>query len=158
VEESRGGLHRRVVVRRDVRFEEDRAIRRSLELRDKIEEVPQIQSDASQGTQPQVSSTPSSGVTGPLGTVSGSQLPSIQIVGVGASGSQTTLQRSVHETQGHEETTPQRLLQGRRNRDGFRRLLRFGYLGKWSPCVCESLNTKGEIFDPHLLLYVIKSL
>jgi hypothetical protein len=23
-------------------------------------------------------------------------------------------------------------------------LLRFGYLGKWSPCVCESLNTKGE--------------
>jgi hypothetical protein len=22
--------------------------------------------------------------------------------------------------------------------------LRFGYQGKWSPCVCESLNTKGE--------------
>jgi hypothetical protein len=63
---------RRVVVRRDVRFEEDRALGRSLELRDRVEEVPQMQSDASQGTQPQVSSTPSSGVTGPLGTTSGS--------------------------------------------------------------------------------------
>jgi len=65
------------VVRRDVRLEEGRAFRRSLELRDRVEEVPQLQSDASQGTQPQVSSTPSSGVTGPPGTVSGSQLPSI---------------------------------------------------------------------------------
>jgi hypothetical protein len=108
-------------VRRDVRFEEDRAFRRSLELRDRVEEVPQIQSDASQGTQPQVSSTPSSGVTGPPSTTSGSQMPGIQTVGARASGSQTTLQRSVDETQGHEETTPQRLLQGRRNRDGFRR-------------------------------------
>jgi hypothetical protein len=43
---------RRVVVRRDVRFEEDRAFTRSLELREKVEEIPQIQSDASQGTQP----------------------------------------------------------------------------------------------------------
>jgi hypothetical protein len=25
-----------------------------------------------------------------------------------------------------------------------RNLLRFGYLGKWSPCACESLSTKGE--------------
>jgi hypothetical protein len=45
---------RRGVVRRDVIFEEYRAFKRSLELRDKVEEVPQIQSDASQGTQPQV--------------------------------------------------------------------------------------------------------
>jgi hypothetical protein len=43
---------RRVVVRRDVRFEEGRVFRRSLESRDKVEEVPQLQSDASQGTQP----------------------------------------------------------------------------------------------------------
>jgi hypothetical protein len=77
---------RRVVVRRDVKFEEDRALGRSLEFRDR-EEVPQMLSDASQGTQPQVSSTLSSGVTSPPGTVSGSQLLSIQIVGVGASGS-----------------------------------------------------------------------
>jgi hypothetical protein len=33
---------RRVVVRRDVRFKEDGACRRSLELRDRVEEVPQI--------------------------------------------------------------------------------------------------------------------
>jgi hypothetical protein len=35
-------------VRRDVIFK-DRALRRSLELRDRVEEVPQIQSDASEG-------------------------------------------------------------------------------------------------------------
>jgi hypothetical protein len=32
-------------------------------------------------------------------------------------------------------------------------LLRFGYLGKWSPCAYESLSTKGEYFYPHTLLY-----
>jgi len=34
-----------------------------------------------------------------------------------------------------------------------RHLLRFGYLGKWSPCAYESLSTKGEDFYPHTLLY-----
>jgi hypothetical protein len=38
---------RRVVVGRDVKFEEDIAFRMSLELRDIVEEVPHIQSDAS---------------------------------------------------------------------------------------------------------------
>jgi hypothetical protein len=37
-------------------------------------------------------------------------------------------------------------------------LLRFGYLGKWSPCVCESLNTKGETITLVLYLYVLISL
>jgi hypothetical protein len=32
-------------------------------------------------------------------------------------------------------------------------VLRFGYLGKWSPCAYESLSTKGEDFYPHTLLY-----
>jgi hypothetical protein len=32
-------------------------------------------------------------------------------------------------------------------------LLRFGYLGKWSPCAYESLSTKGEDYYPHTLLY-----
>jgi hypothetical protein len=31
------------------------------------------------------------------------------------------------------------------------RLLRFGYLGKWSPCAYESLSTKGETIT--LVLY-----
>jgi hypothetical protein len=37
-------------------------------------------------------------------------------------------------------------------------VLRFGYLGKWSPCVCESLNTKGETITLITLLYVLISL
>jgi hypothetical protein len=37
-------------------------------------------------------------------------------------------------------------------------LLRFGYLGKWFACVCESLNTKGEIMYLVLCLYVLISL
>jgi hypothetical protein len=32
-------------------------------------------------------------------------------------------------------------------------LLRFGYLGKWSPCAYESLSTKGEDYYPHTLFY-----
>jgi hypothetical protein len=63
---------RRVVVKRDVRFEEDRAFRRSCELRDRVEEVPQMQNDTSQGTLSQVSITSSSGVTGPPSTITGS--------------------------------------------------------------------------------------
>jgi hypothetical protein len=36
-------------------------------------------------------------------------------------------------------------------------VLCFGYLGKRSPCVCESLNTKGETITLNTLLYVIIS-
>jgi hypothetical protein len=32
-------------------------------------------------------------------------------------------------------------------------VLRFGYLGKWSPCAYESLSTKGEDYYPCTLLY-----
>jgi hypothetical protein len=113
---------RRVVVRRDVRFE-DRAFQRSCELRDRVEEVPQRQVDTSQGTQPWVSITPSSGVTGPPSTATGSQVSGSQNTSVRASGSQTSMVRSMDETEGHEtEGTSmvrsmlyRRLLQGRRN-------------------------------------------
>jgi hypothetical protein len=44
----------RVVVSRDVRFEEGRAFRRSLESRDSIEEILETQIDVSEGAQPQV--------------------------------------------------------------------------------------------------------
>jgi hypothetical protein len=53
----------RVVLSRDVRFEEGRAFRRSLELRVSIEEDVETQIDVSQGAQPQVSSALVSGVT-----------------------------------------------------------------------------------------------
>jgi hypothetical protein len=32
-------------------------------------------------------------------------------------------------------------------------VLRFGYLGKWSPCAYEFLSTKGEDYYPCTLLY-----
>jgi hypothetical protein len=37
-------------------------------------------------------------------------------------------------------------------------LLRFGYLGKWSPCVYESLNTKGETITLILYFMILISL
>jgi hypothetical protein len=63
---------RRVVVRKEVRFEEGRTFRRSLEPRDSIEEVAETRNDVSEGAQPRVSSTPVSGVTGSPCTTSAS--------------------------------------------------------------------------------------
>jgi hypothetical protein len=37
-------------------------------------------------------------------------------------------------------------------------LLRFGYLGKWSPCAYESLSTKGETFTLILYFMILISL
>jgi hypothetical protein len=37
-------------------------------------------------------------------------------------------------------------------------VLRFGYLGKWSPCVYESLNTKGETITLVLYFMILISL
>jgi hypothetical protein len=51
-------------------------------------------------------------------------LPSIQTVGVGASGSKTTNQRSVHETQRHEETTPREVTSGKRKPRWFQEALK----------------------------------
>jgi hypothetical protein len=45
-----------------------------------------------------------------------------------------------------------------RDLDSGIKVLRFGYLGKWFPCVCESLNTKGETITLITLLYVLISL
>jgi hypothetical protein len=143
---------RRVVVRRDVRFEEGRAFRRSLELRDRVEEVPQLQSDASQGTQPQVSSTPEFKGDWSTRTGSESQLQSIQTVGAGASGSQTTLQRSVHETQRHEETTPREVTSGKKKPRWFQETLKEAkeYVGEPQRLMRESRAP--ERFGSHLAM------
>jgi hypothetical protein len=61
-------------VSRDVRFEEAKSFRRSLESRVSSEEDAKTQIDVSEGAQPQVSSTPVSGVTGSPCTTLGSQL------------------------------------------------------------------------------------
>jgi hypothetical protein len=63
---------RRVVVRRDVRFEKDRVFQRSLESRVSVEDDAEAPIDVSEGAQPQVSGTPVSGVTGSPCTTSGS--------------------------------------------------------------------------------------
>jgi hypothetical protein len=64
---------RRVVVSRDVRFEEGRAFQRSLESRVSVEDDAEAPIDVSEGAQPQVSGMPVSGVTGSPCTTSGSQ-------------------------------------------------------------------------------------
>jgi hypothetical protein len=37
-------------------------------------------------------------------------------------------------------------------------MLRFGYFGKWSPCVYESLNTEGETITLVLYFMILISL
>ena len=55
---------RKLVVRRDVRFEEDRAFRKSLDLRDTdSSQVPQVEQDTAQGDRTQVTEAPSTGIT-----------------------------------------------------------------------------------------------
>jgi hypothetical protein len=54
-----------------------------------------------------VSITPSSGVSGPPSTTAGSQVYGTQTnIGARSSGSQTSMVRSMDETNGHEGTAP----------------------------------------------------
>jgi hypothetical protein len=69
---------RKVVVSRDVRFEEDRAFARSLELRVGVEDDAELPSAVLEGAQPQISSTPVSGVIGSPCIALGSQLEHVQ--------------------------------------------------------------------------------
>ena len=66
-----------------------------------------MQDDTSQGTQPQVFITPSLGVTGPHSTSTGSQVSSTDTTSARASRSQTSMVRSMDETEEHEGTSPQ---------------------------------------------------
>jgi hypothetical protein len=115
---------RKVVVSRDVRFEEGRAFRRSLESRDSIEEVPETQIDVSEGAQPQVSSAPVSGVTGSPCTTSGSQLQRFQAEGAEASGSQSVGIRSEAETLGRGDITSPLVTPGKRKPRWFQETLK----------------------------------
>jgi hypothetical protein len=69
---------RRVVVSRDVRFEEERAFARSLESRVGFEDDADLSVAVSEGAQPQTSSTPVSGVTRSPCTASRSQSEQFQ--------------------------------------------------------------------------------
>jgi hypothetical protein len=135
---------RRVVVRRDVRFVVDRAFQRSCELRDRVEEVPQIQGDASQGTQPQVSSTPSSWVIGPPSTTTRSQVSGTQTTGARASGSHTSMVRSMDEIEGHEVTAPQEVTSGKKKPRWFQETLKEAnvYVGEPKKLLREQSTTE----------------
>jgi hypothetical protein len=80
---------RRVVVSRDVRFEEDRAFQRSLESRVNVEDDAEAPIDASKGAQPQVSGMPLLGVTESPCTALGSQSEGFHSEGSEALGSQS---------------------------------------------------------------------
>jgi hypothetical protein len=112
------------VVSRDVRFEEGRDFRRSLESRDGIEEVVERQIDVSKGTQPQVSSAPVSGVTRSPCMASGSQLQGVQAEGAESSGSQSVGIRSEAETLGRGDLTSPLVTSGKRKSRWFQETLK----------------------------------
>jgi hypothetical protein len=78
---------RRVVVSRDVKFEEDRDFQRSLESRVRVEDDAEAMIVVKDGAQPQVSGTPVSGVTGSPCTTLGSQSEHVQSYGAQSLGS-----------------------------------------------------------------------
>ena len=57
------------MVRRDVRFEEDRAFQKSVELRDRDSQAPEPQQDLVEGAVPQVSRAPGTSTSGTPGSV-----------------------------------------------------------------------------------------
>jgi hypothetical protein len=73
--------------------------------RESIVKRMQTQIDVSKGEQPQVSSTPISGVTRSPCTASSSQLQRVQAEGEETSGSHSVGMRSETETRGHSDLT-----------------------------------------------------
>jgi hypothetical protein len=100
---------RKVVVSRDVRFEEDKAFARSLESSRAVEDDAELSVAVSEGAQPQRSGTPVSEVTGSPCTALGSQAEHVQSDGAQTSeGSQTSGSQSV-------EASPEAITLGQRD-------------------------------------------
>jgi hypothetical protein len=97
-------VQQKILVRRDVRFEEERAFRKSLDLRDKDSHAPQIEQDTAPGARTQVTGAPSTGTTGSPGSgvtqVTGTGVPGTGVVHVHRSQGQVLL-GSVVQVQGH---------------------------------------------------------
>jgi hypothetical protein len=91
---------RKVVVSRDVRFEEDRNFARSLESRVRFEDDAELSVAVSEEAQPQIDSTPVSWVTGSPCTASGSQSEQFQ-----SDGAQTS--EGVHTSKGGQTSGSQ---------------------------------------------------
>ena len=88
-------VQRKLVVRRDVKFEEDRAFRKSMELRDRdSSQVPQVDQITAQGDSLQVTGGPSTGTTVSPGSsvtqVIGTGAPGTGMVQVSGAGTQVT--------------------------------------------------------------------
>jgi hypothetical protein len=115
---------RRVVVSRDVIFEEDRAFQSSLESRVSVENDAEAPIDVSEGAQPQVSGTLVSGVTGSPCTASGSQSEHVQSEGVEASGSQSVETSPEAVTRGQRDLTSPLTTSGKRRPRWFRETLK----------------------------------
>jgi hypothetical protein len=115
---------RRVVVSRDVIFEEDRAFQRSLESRVSVEDDAEASIDASEGAQSQVSGTPVLGVTGSPCTTSGSQSEGVQSEGAEASGSQSVETSPEAVTLGQRDLTSSLTTSGKRRPRWFQETLK----------------------------------
>jgi hypothetical protein len=122
---------RKVVVSRDVRFEEDRAFARSLESirADEVDaELPDIA--VSKGAQPQLSGTPFSGVTGSPCTASESQVQHVQSDGAQTSeraqtsGSQSVAASPEAITLGQRDLTSPLTTSGKRKPRWFQETLK----------------------------------
>ena len=97
------------MVRRDVRFEEDKAFARSIESSRGVEDDAELPVAVSEGAQPQRSGTPVSGVTGSPCTASGSQSEHVQSDGAQTlEGAQNSRSQSV-------ETSPKAVTLGQRD-------------------------------------------
>lgn len=84
----------KIVLRRDVKFEEERAFKRSIDLRDRYSHIPQVEQDSLQGAIPQVARAPGRSTFGSQGSgVSQVTGTGIQVTGVGqvpSAGTQVT--------------------------------------------------------------------
>jgi hypothetical protein len=121
---------RKVVVSRDVRFEEDKAFARSLESRGGVEDDAELLVAVSEGAQPQWLGTPVSGVTGSPCTASGSQSEHVQSdgaqtsEGVQNSGSQSVEASLEAITLGQRDLTSPLTTSGKRRPRWFQETLK----------------------------------
>ena len=73
----------KIVVRQDVRFEEDQAFRKSVELRDCDSQAPETQQDVLEGAIPQVAGAPGTGTSGSQGSGVSQVIGTMQVPGAG---------------------------------------------------------------------------
>jgi hypothetical protein len=111
-----------------------------------------MEDDISQGTQPQVSSTPSSGVTGPPITTTRSHVSDTQTTSEHVLGFQISMVIYMDETKGHEGTAPQEVTSGKKKPIWFQDTLKEAkeYVGEPHNLMRESI--KPDRFGSYLAM------